>query len=151
MPSFVLLNQNTTFISASKLGHSPISSLRLNTFLYFMSIFISLVFSFLLKAEFDKSIFSYKISSSVQYLLGPSSSSQGYGSDLLPDSLCFSLSCIFLLSHYIFSSDSHILVRGRPVLCLNLTFHLLVMIHLKCFTGFCHIYHLLVTNFKISN
>ena len=54
-----------TFMSAFKLGHYPISSLRLNASLYFMSIFISLVFSFLLKAEFDKSIFSYKISSSV--------------------------------------------------------------------------------------
>ena len=76
------VDSSITLISATKFGHSPISSLRLNASLYFRINFINLDFSFLFSAEYLRSIFSYKISASVWCLLGSSSASQGYLSGL---------------------------------------------------------------------
>ena len=83
-------DSSITLISASKFGHFPISSLRLNASLYLISSFISLAFYFLLKAVLDRSILSYIISSSDRYLLGSSSANHGYGFDFWYESVCFS-------------------------------------------------------------
>ena len=75
-------NSSITLISAVKLGQTPISSLKLKASLYLRITFISFAFSFLVKAESFKSIFSNRISASDWNLLGSSSANQGYGSSL---------------------------------------------------------------------
>ena len=70
-------NSSITCISAVRLGHAPISSLKLNASLYFIIIFINLAFSLDVRWDLDKSIFSYKICVSNWNLHGSSGASQG--------------------------------------------------------------------------
>ena len=66
-----------TLMSAVKLGQAPISSLKRKASQYLRLIFISIAFSFLVKAQSLKSIFSNRISASDWNLLGSSSANQG--------------------------------------------------------------------------
>ena len=69
-------------MSILMLGHLPISSLKLNACLCSLINFMRVPFSSGVRSELVKSIYLYKISSSIMSLLGSSSSNQGYGSFL---------------------------------------------------------------------
>ena len=71
-------DSSITLVSAVKLGQAPISSYKLKASLYLRIIFINFAFSFFIRAESLRSIFSNKISASDwNRQIGSSSANQG--------------------------------------------------------------------------
>ena len=109
---------SVTSISISMLGHSPISSLRLNASLYLCNKSLTCVFSTLVKHELSKFIYLSKISPSIIYFLLSVSSNKGIflQNFLLHSSSDSQIYCISYIHHLLIQHGNVCLnVLGVPL------------------------------------